>query len=337
MRHLMLVISTLCLVACGPMTFVVGVQPGDQQLQTQVVQRDDHAPALFPDRVAMIDITGVILNAEKPGLIQSHENPVSVLTEQLEHARQDSRVKAVLLRINSPGGTVTASDAMYREIRRWKQRTGKPVVALIMDLGASGAYYAACAADRIIAYPTSITGSIGVIFQTVSFQPALGRIGIETQALTSGPNKDAGSWLSRLSPEQRAVLQKLVDDFYLRFIQIVREARPHIPPDQFAAVTDGRVLSGTDALRLGVVDQLGDLHDAFDLAKQQARIGQAELVVYHRPLKYVGSPYARSPAQPADAGIQVNLAQINLPDGMSATSAGFYYLWSAGPLSPAGP
>src|SRR5690606_11863515 len=191
-----------------------------------------------PDRVALIDVSGMIINASPRGLLYQGENPVSLLHEQLQEARCDSRVKSVVLRINSPGGTVTASDAMYRQIKRFREETGKPVVALMMDVAASGGYYVACASDEIVAYPTTITGSIGVILQTISVKPALDRIGIHAEALTTGPNKDAASPLSTLTDVHRAVLIAMVDDFFQRFVATVRENRPNIPQDQFATVTD---------------------------------------------------------------------------------------------------
>ncbi len=310
---------------CGPMTFVVGVTPGDQRLTYTVVDSDGQSGS---QRVAIIDVTGMILNTRKSGLLRQGDNPVSDLTEKLSAAQHDPRVAAVILRLNTPGGTVTASDAMYREIQRFKQQSHKPVVALMMDVAASGGYYVACASDTIVAYPTTVTGSVGVIMQTISFKPALDRIGIQAQALTSGPNKEAGSPLSVMTDEQRAVLQKLVDDFYARFASVVRENRPNMPAERFDELTDGRVLSGEDAKAVGMVDELGDLRSAFARAKQLAKLEHADLVVYHRPLTYVGSPYAAAPAVQPEAPAQINLLQLNV-DAMAdlEAPAGFYYLW----------
>jgi protease-4 len=311
--------------ACGPIGFVVGVSPGDQQLRPTVVESDGQ---LFSDRVAIVDVCGVIVNAQKPGLLQAGENPVSLFAEQLAAVKRDRSVKAVILRLNTPGGAVTASDAMYREVRRFKAETGKPVVAVLMDVAASGGYYVACSADRIVAYPTSVTGSIGVIIQTITVKPALSRIGIEAEAITSGPNKDVGSPLSVMTDAQRAVLRKLVDDFYARFVAVVREARPNIPAERFQEMVDGRVVSGEEAVAAGLADELGDLQTGFDVAKRMAGIERADLVIYRRPLEYVGSPYAMAPAGQGGASTQVNFAQFNF-DGLAGldTPVGFYYLW----------
>lgn len=326
------VFGSLLTGACGPLTMVIGTGPADQRLKSTVVESEGK---WFADRVAMVDISGLIMNAEKPGLLREGENPVSVLHEKLEKARDDDRVKALVLRLNTPGGTVTASDSMYRQVLRFKRRSGKPVVALMMDVTASGGYYVACAADVMVAYPTTVTGSIGVILQTISLKPALDRIGIRTDAITSGDKKDAGSWLSVLTPEKRAVLQALVDDFYERFVAVVRQARPGIEANQFERLTDGRILSGEQAAQVGLVDQVGDLYTAFDAAKQLAGITSADLVLYHRPLQYVGSPYAGMglPRLPmlgheiATGGTQINIAQVNLTGAFADAPVGFFYLW----------
>jgi len=313
---------------CGPLTFTVGTGPADQKL-THTVVLTDGQPA--SSRVAMIDVSGMILNMSPRGLLYQGDNPVSVLHEKLQLAQDDARVKAIILRLNTPGGTVTATDAMYREIERFKEESGKPVIALMMDVAASGGYYLACSSDTIVAYPTTITGSIGVIMQTITFKPAMDRFGIHAEAFTSGPNKAAGSPLGDMTDEHRQVLRKIVDDFYVRFTEVVRQKRPNIPPESFATVTDGRVLTGDDALRFGLVDQLGDLHDAFALAKQMANLPHGDLIVYHRPQRYVGSPYVAAPTPPAEDGrhIEINLAQINLDGAMPIPGAtvGFYYLW----------
>lgn len=316
---------------CSPVTVTLDFSGRGQDLEATVVERDSRGTL---SRVAVIDVSGLILNSEQTGLLSRGENPVAYLHERLNEARADRRVKAVILRINSPGGTVTASDAMYRQVLQFKADTHKPVIVLMTDVAASGGYYLACAADHIVAHPTSITGSIGVIVQTVSFKPLLDRVGINAQAITSGANKDVGSPLSYLSPEHRAILQRLVDDFYTRFTKVVRESRPKIPADRFAQLTDGRVLSGSDARDAGLVDDVGDIYDAWTIAKQRAGIQSAHLVLYHRKLQRVTSPYTvAAGAQDLRPGAtQINLAQFNLPDGLQS-SAGFYYLWqpSVGP------
>jgi len=319
-------------VGCGPTTFVVGVAPGDQTLTETVI---DKPAKRTRDRVAVIDVSGMILNAKTPGLLREGENPVSRFREALDKAAADEDVKAVVLRLNTPGGAVTASDAMYRDVLTFKKETGKPVVVMMMDVAASGGYYLACAGDHIVAYPSTVTASIGVIIQTVSLQPALSSIGIRTEAITSGPNKDAGSPLSAMTDGHRAVLQQMVDEFYAGFTQTVRDARPSISDEDFEQVTDGRIVSGRRAYEVGLIDQLGDINDAFAKAKSLAGIEHAALIRYHRPLEYVGSPYAlangAAGGAQATGSTQVNVMQLNVGGSLGTlTTPGFYYVWLPG-------
>ncbi|MEM8782786.1 MAG: S49 family peptidase [Planctomycetota bacterium] len=210
---------TVVLLGCGRPTLVVGFGATDQRLTETIVLNERRTGGA---KVALIDVSGVLANAERRSLIGAAPNPVSSFTEALNKAASDEDVEAVVLRINSPGGTVTASDVMYRELTRFRERTDKPAVAVMMDLATSGGYYLACAADTVVAHPTTITGSVGVILQTVSVEPALSRIGVEARAFTSGGNKNAGSPLSTLTDEQAATLQALVDGFYDRFVAVVR-------------------------------------------------------------------------------------------------------------------
>lgn len=316
---------------CGPATFVVGVAPGGRALQATPIQRDGK---LGSRHVAVIDVSGMIVNANQGGLLSAGENPVARLTESLSLAANDERIAAVVLRLNTSGGTVTASDMMYREVQRFRKNTGKPVVVLMMDVAASGGYYLACAGDHVVAYPTTITGSIGVIFQTLSVKPALDRIGVNAEALVSGPNKAAGSPLENLDESQRAILQGLVDTFYADFVAVVRENRTEVDPDTWGIITDGRVFTGTRAYELGLVDQVGDIRDALAKAKQLAGLDRADVVILHRPLEYVASPYAESPTRgAAKAQTQINLLQVNLDRALTGAvpgagaDAGMYYLW----------
>ncbi len=325
-----LLLLSVCLFApgCGPTTFVVGISPGDREMTATVVDKPQDRRT--KDRVAIIDVSGMILNAKTPGLLTEGENPVSRFREALDRAAEDKYVRAVILRLNTPGGAVTASDAMYRDVLSFKQETGKPVVVQMMDVAASGGYYLACAGDHIVAYPSTVTASIGVIIQTVSLQPALSSIGIQTEAITSGPNKDAGSPLSEMTDSHRATLKAMVDEFYAGFTSVVREARPTINDKDFADVTDGRIVSGERAMEVGLVDSLGDLDDAFTKAKQLAGIKDAALIRYHRPLEYVATPYA-SAQTPAAGSTQVNLLQLNLGGELGTlTQPGFYYVWLPG-------
>lgn len=327
-----LAITTGCLICvlagCSGMRFVVEAVPAVDELTETVVIAD--AGASSGSKIAQIDVTGVIIDAEIPGLLSPGENPTARFVESLQIAANDPSVKAIIIRINSPGGTVTASDVMYREVVRFRQKTGKPVVVSMADVAASGGYYLACAADEIVAMPTTITGSIGVIMQTFNLAEGMKKIGIRADAITSGPNKAVGSPFEPMSAEHRALLQGVVTEFYGNFRGIVTSKRSKVSSGNVDEITDGRIVTGTHALEVGLVDRVGDLHDAFAAAKQRAGLTSARLVKYHRPVEYVGSAYAQSPITGANAGAQLNLLQLNLNAGgagASATTTNFYYLW----------
>ena len=301
------------------MRFVIDLAPVDDELTETVVLRDTGAGASAP-KVALVDVTGLIVDARRFEFPTRGENPVARFTEALKKAEADHHVKALIVRINSPGGGVTASDVLYRELQEFKATTHKPVVVLMSGVAASGGYYLACAGDEIIANPTTITGSIGVIIQTFNFSEGMRKIGIKADAITSGPNKAMGSPFEPMPPEHRAVLQGLVDEFYDNFLAVVVENRSGLAEDDLKWITDGRVISGRRAAEVGVVDRLGDLRDAFRAAKKRAGVEAAQLVKYHRPLEHVGSAYAR-----AAAGTEVNFLQLNLAGPVD--QPGFFYLW----------
>jgi protease-4 len=241
--------------------------------------------------------------------------------EELARAEKDDAVKALVVRINSPGGTITASDVVYREIREFKQRRKIPVVAAIMDVGASGGYYAALAADQIFAHPTTITGSIGVIMLTVNAQGLLEKVGVTPLAIKSGPLKDAGSPFRGLTDEERAVFQSVIDDMYGRFVRLVAESRK-IPEARVRAFSDGRIYTAEQARALGLVDRIGYLDEAVAAARQAAALTQARVVMYHRPREYRSNLYSSSPP----AGADTLIAQIASLLG-GGPGARFLYLW----------
>jgi protease-4 len=316
-------IAGLTLIAgCAPVgSFKVSAIPEDQTLQEKVVYSD---PGWVSDRVAVIDISGILMNAYEPKLLGEGEHVVSLAVEKINMAAKDKRVKAVVLRINSPGGSVTASDILYEEIKAFKKKTGKPVIAYFQDVAASGAYYLACAADEIIAERTSITGSIGVIMQMVDFTGTMTKLGIGSDAITSGPYKDAGSPFRKMRPEERELFQKLVDSMYQQFVDVVAAGRPKLTREQALTLADGRVYSAQQALDAGLIDRIATLEEAINIAKERAKIKAALTVVYHRPLAWRGNIYAQSPVSSSPT---VNLVNIELPGDWTKRPR-FMYIWS---------
>jgi protease-4 len=272
------------------------------------------------DKVLLIDLAGVL--AEEPILTLESRPQVPLLArvrEELEKAEEDARVRAVVLRINSPGGTVTASDILYHEITRFKERRKVPVVASILDVGASGGYYVALAADRIVAHPTTVTGSIGVLMLTVDASGLLEKIGVSATYVKSGALKDMGSPFRSLRPEERALFQGLIDRFYGRFVELVARSRK-LDEARVRAFADGRVYTASEALGLGLVDRIGYLEEAIGDARSAAGLAEARVIAYHRPRQYRATIYSSAEA-PAPAATLPDLARIVV------SGPRFLYLW----------
>jgi protease-4 len=314
----------LTLVAgCGTPSFLVTPVQNAYRLEEQTVAA---GRGFGSGKVAIIEVEGMILNMKTGGFMQPTENQLSRFIQEMELAANDPDVKAVVLRVNSPGGTVTASDVMYESVQRFKSQTHKPVVASLQDVAASGAYYVSCASDRIVAHPTSVVGSIGVIFNTFNVSGTLEKIGAKSEAIKSGPLKDMGSPFKDLDPQARAVMQGMVDEYYKRFVTIVTANRPIKDSETVKTITDGRVFSGARAAELGLVDRTGLLDDAVDEARKLAKAPGAKVVMYRRPYGYTGSIYAQSPIpQP-----QANVMELKIPGVNDRLPSGFYYLWEPG-------
>jgi len=313
------------LLGCGPTAYKITPVPADRKLKETVLLDEG---GFFPAKIVLIDVEGLLLNRRKSSLFGEGEHPVSLFVEKLDKAAADPSARALVLRINSPGGSVTAADIMHTEIRNFKKRDkGKrPVVAVLMDVAASGGYYVACAADEIVAHPTTVTGSIGVIMQTVNFAGTMAKLGISSDAITSGRMKDAGSPLRKMKPEEREIFQKLVDQFYDRFVTVVAAGREELTEQAVREVADGRVYSAQQALELGFVDRIGTLKDALADIKKQIGAKRVRVVAYQRPLGWRPNIYAAQPTGPP----QVNLVNVTLPANWPHPEPQFLYLWAPG-------
>jgi protease-4 len=312
----------LFLVGCSAPSFLVTPVANSQKLDEIGVKSGKGA---FPPKIALIEVEGMLVNARTGGLFQAQENKLSLFTQQMDAAAADPKVKAVVLRVNSPGGTVTCSDTMYQLIKKFREDTHKPVIASGQEVMASGAYYLSTACDDIVVQPTTVVGSIGVIFELFEVDQGLAKLGITANAIKSKPHKDIGSPFRAMALEERQILQSTVDEYYQRFIGVV-QAKYHLTDaDTIATATDGRVFSGEQAKKIGLVDKVGLLEDAIDLAKQKSGANNAEVVMYKRPYGYMGSIYADT-STPAPNAAQANVLQLPLPASMSLPR-GFYYLW----------
>lgn len=278
-------------------------------------------------QVAVIDVDGVLLNETPSGFPVPGTNPVAEFAERLEAAGANPLVRAVVLRINSPGGSVNATDIMVHELQAFRKRTGRPVVACILDVATGGAYYLASGTDVVIAHPTSVTGGVGVIINLYNLREQMATWNILDQSVKAGESIDVGTVTRALEEEDQAMLQVMADEFHQRFIAAVRANRPALPDE--AAVFGGGIFTGTRAVELGLVDRAGYLSDALATARQLGGCPNAAVVMYRRPEDCPRSLY-ETPAAPSET---TNLLGVRVPGLTRAELPLFLYMWLPEPLS----
>ena len=293
----------------------------EQPLQEQVIDDQDGSSKR---KIALIDIDGAITGRATGGFLSSVPNTVAEIKMRLQRAASDSNVKAVVLRISSPGGEVTACDLIYSEVMQLRENNDLPVVACIMDQGASGGYYIACAANKIYAHPTSIVGSIGVILQSFDVSELLEKVGIAVSPVKSAEKKDINSIFRPQTEEERQLLQQLVDDMYGRFVDIVDKSRESLNREQVLALADGRVVSGVQAAESKLVDSIGYLQDAIDEAASLADIEDPRVIRYTRMAHSGSNIYTQLGSPQPAAGAEIRLQWS--PDAYPRS--GLYYLWT---------
>ena len=218
----------------------------------------------FREKIGVIPIEGAITDSR-------------AIISQLVEFKKDGQIKAIILRVNSPGGGVAPSQEIYREVR--KTVMSKKVIASMGSLAASGGYYVASAADKIVANPGTLTGSIGVIMEFVQVEELLKKIGVGMEVIKSGEFKDIGSPHRKMSEREKELIRALILDVQKQFVEAVARGR-NLPLDKVEEIADGRILSGAQSKELGLVDQLGNFEDAVDLAKSLAGIKGEITLVY---------------------------------------------------------
>lgn len=258
--------------------------------KTLVVSRSDN-------KIAVIDLFGVITYAE-PG--ESGESKVEEIIAQLKQAREDKSVKAIILRVNSPGGEVNASDVIYHELCKTRDQYKKPIITYMMSVAASGGYYAAMGTSYIVANEMTMTGSVGVIMQSLQYKALLDKVGVQVLTFKSGKFKDLLAGNRAPTQEELDYVQNFVMETYERFVGIVAKERKLNLEGLKSGVADGRILSGPMALKEKFVDQLGYFEDAVTKAKQLGKVRDAQVVQYmtpfdwHRILGMLGSAQTKT-------------------------------------------
>ena len=276
------------------------------------------------DKILLIPVNGLISDRPKKGLIHTSASVVEQIVSQINKAEKDKQIKAVLFKINSPGGTITASDLLYHEISLFKERTGTKITVSMMDVATSGAYYISLPADLIMAHPTTVTGSVGVIYLQPKVGGLMDKIGLGVDVKKYGKNKDMGSPFRDSSEEEQKLMQKAVNDFGERFIRLVQK---HRKPERQALseISTARVFLAEEALKLGLVDKIGYLSDAVKESKMLAGISKDARVVVYRRNEFPEDNYYNT-AGIASEDLNISVINIELPESLSLKT-GFYYLW----------
>ncbi len=244
------------------------------------------------DKILLLDVSGMIMETPPRRLLCIPGTGLpALIKEELDKAAKDKHIKAIVVRLNTPGGTVSASDVIYHEIMAFKKEHQVPVVACLMGVATSGGYYVAQAGDIIIAQPACITGSIGVLAMKFNIKGLMDKVGVENELVKSGRWKDFWSPFKPATPEEKQMMQAIINDFYGSFVDVVAQGR-NLSRDEVRRVADGRVFTAAQARDLKLVDEVGYLDDAIKLARTKAGLTEAKVVRYHRPGAYKPTIYS---------------------------------------------
>lgn len=317
----MLVAFLLLPALSGCTLFNVNILSPAKPLEEKLVEGEGRPKLL------LLDIAGFISEKEPDGGPLARKKPsiVSRVKESLLKAEQDEDIAGVILRINSPGGTVAASDIIHHEIKGFQSRKKVPVYACITGMGTSGAYYIATASDRISAHPAAVTGSIGVILLNFNLEGLLGKIGVSEQSIKSGAKKDIMSPFRASTDEERRIMQEIIDSFARRFVDVIMARRNNqLERQELEKLADGRIYTAEQAVAARLIDRTEYLDETISGMKQALGIREARVVSYYRPGSYRGSIYS---APDTEAASGVNLININADGLEMLSSPQFLYLW----------
>jgi protease IV len=334
-------VTPRAVILLGMLTFAGGCahRPIQMEMKGDVTARtpaDNSASRLMPHTlphssplgpaVAIIEVDGLLVNRSLSGFGSHGENPVGLFREKLDAAAANPDIQAVVLRINSPGGGVTATDMMRRDLEMFRRCRALPVIACLMDVGTGGAYYLATGADVIVAHPTTVTGGIGVILNAYNLEDTLGQFNVVPMPVKSGDKIDMPSPLRVMDKEERRILEQIAEEFHERFRDQVRQSRPslQVGEDDF----DGRIFTANQAERNGLVDQMGYLDDAIRMAREAAGLpANGRVVMFRRTNDRAFTAYDTTPNIP----LHNSLLPLNIPGLDRSSLPTFLYLWQPDP------
>jgi len=319
LRLLACILSVIILSGCGSVKINL-IQDYSEPLREFTIEGDGW------ERILVIPINGMISGVKEKGMMSSSPSLIQEVVSHLKKAKKDKRIKAVILKVNSPGGTVTGSDLLYHEIMKFKEETGVPVIACMMGMATSGGYYVSLPADYIVAHPTTVTGSVGVIFMRPKFNDLMGKIGVGVEISKSGYNKDMGSPFRPTTEEEQELFQKLIDDMAVIFKEKVVKHRK-LSDKNLKDVLSAKVYLAKDALNSGLIDEVGFIDDAVLQARKAARLRESHRLVMYRRSEYADdNVYNDTTAHGAGKTPTVDLGVFST---MTDVKTGFYYLWPA--------
>jgi protease-4 len=310
-----ILISFLLLAACSPHFHL-------DFLGKERIEEVTLVESQVKEKILLLDIAGLISSTLNYGILDREGDILSQVFYRLQKASEDHTVKGVILRLDTPGGEVTASDILYHEILNFRNKTGAPVLALMMGIAASGGYYIASACDYIIAHPSTLTGSIGVISIFPNLAELFDKVGIHVQVIKSGELKDSGSVFREMTDKEKAVFQGIINDYYQKFLDAVYQARKDsLTLENLKKIADGRVYTASQAQEARLIDEVGYFDRALKKILELAGIQQANVIAYTYYPKRKTNIYA------ASLKVQNPLESKSLQEIIQSLKSGFYYLW----------
>jgi protease-4 len=315
-KEFILIVSLIILISgCAPHFHLDFM--GKERLEEVILIK---SPA--KEKVLILDISGIISSTVNPGLFARESDILSKVYYRLEKAAEDKRVKAVILRLDTPGGEATASDILYNEILKFKQKNKIPVVGLMMGVAASGGYYIASACDYVIAHPSTVTGSIGVISIFPNLEELFSKIGIKMNVIKSGEMKDSGSAFRDMTEDEKKIFQAVIDEFYQRFLEVVHLRRKDsLSLEEIKKLADGRIYTAGQALELKMIDEVGYFDSALKKTFSLASLKDANVIAYTYYPSRKTNIYATNLENPSF------LERTKIEDLLPYLKSGFYYLW----------
>jgi protease-4 len=277
-------------------------------------------------KVVVISIQGVISTSPDEKFLRSMPSMVQEVVAQLRMAAKDDEIRCLLLKVDSPGGTATASDMLYNELLAFKNKTGKKIVVVMMDIAASGGYYISLPADVIMAHPTTVTGSIGVIFMRPKITGLMDKLGVEMAVNKFGENKDMGSPFRQPNEKEQAIFQGVTDGLGKRFLGLVAKHRELSDPN-LSDIATARIYLAEEALSLGLVDKIGYLDDALSEAKRISGLPEKARVIAYRRSEFPNDNlYNPSTAKLSETTRP--LVDLGISNAVNHLKPGFYYIWA---------